>query len=274
MRKLILLVTCLIPLNLYAGGGTVGNGGDAFASEFVLTARMTANILKKKDLSKIINFELNKFAGAIEVTEVLTEKTLILNGNEVDAINYPSLKLIKVSRTRWQDLRDEKLTISRFNLVIHEYLGIIGSDDSKYAISNELIKLMGVSDFSPDNWWNPMNPTNNISVNVIKPGESCSIADGGIYFTLSKEVEDIIYETCKGYKVQVSKTSGMGGNSSGMVGRYHTFKVTVLAPSGQAVGLIQYTPEWGQCLVSSDKYCSQSGTFEIGEVHFSFGLVQ
>lgn len=45
MRNLILLVGVLISLNSHSGGGTVGNGGDAFASEFVLTARMTANIL-------------------------------------------------------------------------------------------------------------------------------------------------------------------------------------------------------------------------------------
>lgn len=179
-----------------------------------------------------------------------------------------------MSRSRWSDLRAEKLTISRFNLVVHEYLGIIGADDSKYTISNELTKLMGVADFNPDTWWNPMNPTNNISVNVVRSGHTCSIADGGIYFNLAKEVEDITYETCEDYKIQVSKTSGMGGNSSDLVGRYHSFRVTVLGPSGQILGSIQYTPEWGKCIVANEKYCSQSGTFEISEVQFSFGLVQ
>lgn len=279
MRLFILIIGALLSLNSHAGGGIVGNGGDAYSAEFVLTARLSLKILKERDLSGVREFDIDKFAGVIESTEIHSDSTLVLNGHEVDAINYPSQKLIMINRSRWSQIRGENGTVARFNLVLHEYLGIMRADDSTYAISAELIKLMSPAKFSTDGWWNPMNPTNNIDVHVYEAGTSCSAGDGGIKFDLTKEHEMITYQACRGYWIQVEKTKGSGSFSGGVssemiYGTYHSFKVRVYNSSNINIGSVDYQPQFGRCLISTEKYCSQSGTLIVGPVSLSFYFVR
>ncbi len=260
---LLFLITCV--LTEHASAGQSGNGGDGFASEFVNTAKLSIEILKKIDTTSVKQFDLDKFTGAVVNTAVQSEESLFLKNQEVDAINYPKEKLIKMSRSRWRELRESTKTTARFNLVIHEYLGIMKIDDSQYKVSNVLIKLMSVSNFSTQEWWNPMNPTNYLNVNIVRDGWTCT--KEGISFDTKLEDEEKTYQACDHFTtIVVRKTGSWGGDSSGLMGTFHKFQISVNR-HGKEIGNLMYEPEWGKCLITTDSSCSQSGDLIIGELH-------
>jgi len=78
------------------------------------------------------------FEKAITNTHVdSTEGRLFLNGVLKDAINYPTQNKIVFNRLAWRDLSGER---NRFLFVLHEYLGIMGLDDSRYTVSGAALK--------------------------------------------------------------------------------------------------------------------------------------
>ncbi len=278
MRTLIFSVTTGILLSIsstFAGDG-VGNGGDGNAAEFILTAKTAMELMKKISPSNLQGINIDAFSGAILNTEVHSKDQLILDGHEVDAINYPKKKLIEVSRSRWSTLRGETETISRFNLVLHEYLFIMGLNDSQYRISQKLISAISPSSFSTEKWWNPMNPTNFLGVGMFTPSSTCSFGSESFDFDLSKATETKISEVdCEGIhrKIIAEKTQNLGASTDGLKGTFHSFKITVYDEKGQLIGnLDSYVPEWGRCLVPTSDYCSQSGEIHIGNMFFTFGL--
>lgn len=60
------------------------------------------------------------------------------DARERDAINFPQQSLIKVSRVRFNCYATQSDRMRR--LVLHEYLGLIGVEDSDYGFSNSLLK--------------------------------------------------------------------------------------------------------------------------------------
>lgn len=118
------------------GAGQEGHGGDIAVSIFIGVAHRTAECLKESPLAeREYPSLLGDLVGAIARTSVYSVDKTVLNGNEVDAINYPSVDRprILINRTRWLD---DRLTNSmRALLVFHEYLSIAGYDDSSYKIS-------------------------------------------------------------------------------------------------------------------------------------------
>jgi hypothetical protein len=271
MKKFGLLILFLSVFSQNGFAGQNGNGGDGYAAEFTYTGRMSVEILSKKDLSSVPEFDLDKFMAVVTTTKVYTVDNVYIDGEEVDAVNYPDKKIIEIGRNHWRELRDESLTAARFRLVIHEYVSIMGLNDSTYQISTKIVDLLSVANFSTDKWWSPMNPTNTMQF-YGELGDGCSDL-AYVKFDLTKSKEDVSHKTCYGYEALIHKHSAMGGYN-GVTGDYHIFQVTIKDPKGNVVGTTSYTPEWGRCLITSSTLCWQSGDIQVGPISFEFSLQQ
>jgi hypothetical protein len=116
-------------------GNERGNGGDEFSKEFVRTAYDVYESLAKDPIAGVDNRAL---LAAIQRTKVNSRESLVLRGNQVDAINYPDANdpRILISRSGWLRMKNAKHR--RAFLALHEYLGIMGVDDSAYQVSIQL----------------------------------------------------------------------------------------------------------------------------------------
>ncbi|RZA08229.1 MAG: hypothetical protein EOP11_05430 [Proteobacteria bacterium] len=110
-----------------------GNGGDGYAESFIALAREINNSLVKDPIAGV---DVKEFSMAISRTRVNSRPALALRGNAVDAINLPDANQILISREGWERMQREPHR--RAFLVLHEYLGIMGVDDSTYQISSQL----------------------------------------------------------------------------------------------------------------------------------------
>lgn len=115
-----------------------GNGGDSYAIDFMECATIAVKILKKSSSDLV---DPHRLAEAIDqVTVESTEEALILDGARKDAINYPLQKRIIINRSAWSSLPTK---LDKIQLALHEYLGILGIDDSVYQVSRRVMKLFG-----------------------------------------------------------------------------------------------------------------------------------
>lgn len=130
MRTLLTILGMMLLAQPGWAGNELGNGGDAFAQEFIAAGRALVEKSRKNPDPRIGDAEA--LAAAVEGTAVSTKDYLELNGVEVDAVNYPASKRIEVNRRRWQQYS----AAQKSSLVLHEYLGILGVDDSKYQVSS------------------------------------------------------------------------------------------------------------------------------------------
>lgn len=113
----------------------VGGGGDTYAIQFIDVARTAHDELKKRG-SSLIRLEL--LLNTINTAAVeSTDKNLYLNGSLKDAINYPTQQKIIFNRKAWKDAANQR---TRLLFVLHEYLGLMGVNDSRYDISSEALK--------------------------------------------------------------------------------------------------------------------------------------
>jgi hypothetical protein len=269
------LLSFVLVLASPALAGNESGGGDGYAAEFILTAKTALELAKKLEPVELSPVNIDTFTGSIQNTKVHSEEKLFLEGNEVDAINYPNRKLIEISRVRWEVLRTESQTVPRFNLVIHEYLGIMGIDDAQYKVSQKLINAMSPSKFNTLQWWYPMNPTNEIWPHITLPGMGCSSGTWVLKFDINKPTETQSKQlTCEGrkWRIVAKKTERYGSSTSGIKGTYHSFEVEVYDSKESLLGSVIYAPEWGRCLLSSDVNCSQSGDLKIDHVAFDFWM--
>ena len=145
MTKLILAVSIIIFFKVNAsaqgGGNSIGNGGDHIAAEFIAVARQAINLLQYTTLPEDLQNCVVILKQNIDLIHVSSEKSLTLNNNSVDAINYPDLMQIKVSREGWQFTKS-KLAIQKYILVIHEYLGVNRINDQHYENSTKLAQAI------------------------------------------------------------------------------------------------------------------------------------
>ncbi|MEK2690389.1 hypothetical protein [Bdellovibrio sp. GT3] len=133
----LLLSACLILLSLAAQAGprVVGNGGDHVSLEFVELARQ---VYYKILYSEHKDFDVDSLEAAIASTKIQsTDEQLILDGVPKDAINYPSQKRIIFNRKAWSQMNLELRSL----LVLHEYLGVMGINDSTYSVSTRLLQI-------------------------------------------------------------------------------------------------------------------------------------
>ena len=138
--KYLIFVFLFLSTSLSQAQNLVGNGGDVIASEFNSIARTAVHFLKKKMLSSADQDLVLKVEEKIETTLVESvSDALVLNGREVDAINYPAINHIKVNRKRWEQVRLRDPS-ERTRIVLHEYIWIAGQDDSSYATSTRVVK--------------------------------------------------------------------------------------------------------------------------------------
>ncbi len=152
-KILITLMTILVSAPGFAGFDS-GNAGDAFSAEFLFSGR---DILQRLELIAANGKPLMETANlrkAMETTVVASEERVYLDGIERDAVNYPSKKLIKISRTRWKDLRQAAETSARLTLVLHEFLWMSGVDDTNFVQTQRIIEALKIPPYSPSIWLN------------------------------------------------------------------------------------------------------------------------
>lgn len=134
MKKLICIMTFLVLGQIaHAGPRVIGNGGDAYALQFVSFAE---KILLYLQSARVEGIDVEALGQAIETTKVeSTDSVLLLNNIPKDAINYPTEKRIVFNRQRWSALMaNEKMA-----LVLHEYLGILNIEDASYKFSKMVL---------------------------------------------------------------------------------------------------------------------------------------
>ena len=110
------------------------NGGSGVESEFVEAAKSLIQRLKQKPIEGV---DVTAFEAVVAQSKIVIKKDLDLRGRSVDAINYPALKLIEVSVSRWNSLANTPWV--KLQLVFHEYLGLLGIDDTNYRVSRNIL---------------------------------------------------------------------------------------------------------------------------------------
>lgn len=135
MRTLTFFILVAICSQVAQATKIVGNGGDRRAIEFV---DIGTNVLNTLFRNRVPEINTDLLTQAIELTKIeSTDEALFLNGIPKDAINYPKEKTILFNRAAWDRQSDY---LSRATFVLHEYLGIMGSDDSGYKISKIILR--------------------------------------------------------------------------------------------------------------------------------------
>jgi hypothetical protein len=125
----------------FASGRDVGNGGDSYSLQFVKIGHDLESWIASKKGATDFPAELDEksFVNTVNTTRVeSTDEALSLNGIPKDAINYPAEKRIVFNRAAWDKLKTYQ---QRASLVMHEYLGIMGLDDSSYRISSYFLSF-------------------------------------------------------------------------------------------------------------------------------------
>jgi len=139
LKALLTLSLLLTSLSVFAAdrdsGVDRGNGGDEYSKAFIDLGVDLAESLAQHPLPGV---SADGLLAAIQATKVNSRDRLLLRGDEVDAINDATLSppQILLSRAGWN--RMEAAPHRRAFLVLHEYLGIMGLDDSRYQISRLL----------------------------------------------------------------------------------------------------------------------------------------
>lgn len=140
-RTGLLAILFLLGLSTASYAGQEGHGGDMAVSLFLGIAQQNLNCLEQNPQTWLqYPSLLTDLQDAVQRTQVISVEKTLLNGVEVDAINYPNPEnpQILLNRTRWlENGIDIKL---RSNLVVHEYLSIAGYEDRLYQISYKLIE--------------------------------------------------------------------------------------------------------------------------------------
>lgn len=129
-----------------AGGKGGGNGGDGVALEFKAIAHNIVDHWSELEFTRALSVSRSQFKKAIESAVVRsTDETLFVKGVEVDAINYTEPKgEIVINRRRWTGMSEDFARLAA--LVFHEYLGVMGTDNTRfddfYEISaHQFVKL-------------------------------------------------------------------------------------------------------------------------------------
>jgi hypothetical protein len=134
--KRIVVITALLPLFTF---GVLpkesGSGGDAYTREFIEVAE---EVIENLSANPLVGVDHARFYQLVQEVKVESQERLFLNGAEVDAINYATAvpPRIEMSRTRWDSMAN--MPYRRVLLVFHEFLGLMGIDDSKYQVSRRI----------------------------------------------------------------------------------------------------------------------------------------
>ena len=274
--RMFCAIMILLPLKAFAGWDH-GNAGDAFAAEFILSGRDVVRRLESLPEVAIEPANVRALRGVIEATEIISKERVFLDTYERDAVNYPSRGLIEISRARWRELRRSTETKARLTLVLHEYLWMTGVEDVNFNISGRLIEMLKIGNYSPNIWWNPVNPVNFITLTPRHAGGTCTMSPARFNIIQTEEAVDLGTEgDCGDFsrRVRIVKSAGVTPPSSNIRGLFHRFRITVSDGSGRLLAELDYEPEWGKCLVPEDGSCQVSGKLILAEVELSFWFLR
>ena len=139
----ILVAVSLTPgLSEARNGNEIGNGGNLVAQEFIARGYVVHSYLSQLPAGKQIltPAQLVTFEKALKVTrvEALDEQLYDHLGAPVDARTIddpkmPGQKMVQLNNQAWKDILDSRQGV--YKLVFHEYLWVIGLDDTNYVIS-------------------------------------------------------------------------------------------------------------------------------------------
>lgn len=131
-------------------GGREGNGGNEIAMNFTERAYEAIKQIKaQQSLLFQSNFAFDKInmeqlMKAVEVVDVFAvDYKLCANENDKNcpdeegfvAKNYPLMSEIHIDVDKWLKLSNEEKTL----VALHEYLGILGVEESNYHVSSDLL---------------------------------------------------------------------------------------------------------------------------------------
>jgi hypothetical protein len=139
-----ILLPFLVLMHAYAArANEVGNGGDYVAAEFIARAHVVLAKMQANSDNLITPEQVQNLGVAILEAGVESSDAPIMDhfGRRVDARVIddpanPGKKLIQLDRERWLQYLASRENIYR--LVFHEYLWVIGLDDTNYRISIHL----------------------------------------------------------------------------------------------------------------------------------------
>lgn len=122
--------------NITSLGGHSGGGGEIVAMEFVSMAYdIYLNLVNDPIL--VYNFKSEDYLYAIRNTRIIgrDESLYDKNGEQVDALNFPELRVIIVNEKAWR----EKSVSSKIKkqLIFHEYLGIMAANNENSPYNDE-----------------------------------------------------------------------------------------------------------------------------------------
>ncbi len=135
MGKYLLIAIAIFSFSRASAGPGSGGGGDTYAIEFKRVAeKILETFSKDPSLSSIFpQVDLPTFREKLLSLKIETKDRLLLNGEEMDAINYPDRNLLLLSRNRW--VRISQTPGHQASLAFHELLGLMGIDDTMYKVS-------------------------------------------------------------------------------------------------------------------------------------------
>jgi hypothetical protein len=117
------------------GGDREGNGGHGVKVEIV---RLISDLAITLSDTRNSDTNLRQYAIGIRdiigTTEILCSQNLVLRGQEVLAINYPKSGSIIFDCGKWKKLN----FLNKLQLVTHEFLFMIGVDDTRYQFSSKM----------------------------------------------------------------------------------------------------------------------------------------
>jgi hypothetical protein len=233
MKYLILLLLASFIQPCFAGDDP-GGGGDTYAKEFEMLGRALHKTFAAHPEHPLLvkwNLKPSLFEMAINTTLLRSADgtEVILDGMEVDAINhYHNQIVIMINQDRWI----EKSLLKKLELVLHEYLGILGVEKNNYPVTNEFADLVIET-------YNRIKNTVAQDVNlyfgkqkVTAPMSSASICDA-TSTTYKDAVEVASYEAiskCQLYnkKCSIISVEGVAVISSTMIG-YKYCSITAIA---------------------------------------------
>ena len=130
-----------------SAGNFVGNGGDTTALEFAWLARTgvsrltSGSTITGAKLTSTQLIQLKAIGKALENIRVISRDSVLLEGEQVDAVNYPNEKLIIVRRYGWAEMKRLHALKVRLGFVFHEYLFAAGiAEDTHFEISQTLVE--------------------------------------------------------------------------------------------------------------------------------------
>ncbi|MFZ4713737.1 MAG: hypothetical protein ACOYL6_08505 [Bacteriovoracaceae bacterium] len=141
LKSACLLVFSLTSIHLQAGD-KVGNGGDAIASEFSVTAGRiyrTFNqvCVENKQEEACENIVFLK-RSILRASVTVKEKVFAEDGEERDAINDGESKIV-IGLLRWEKLTNRQKVL----IIVHEHLSLLKIEQSdQYMFTNEIVNLI------------------------------------------------------------------------------------------------------------------------------------